>query len=671
MHYASNVGKKLWTVLILAMSGPAGWGQTSGAGNGKARVEEMNLEQLMNVSVVSAALHEQRTGEAPASVSVITAEEIRKYGYRTLGEALDSVRGLYVTTDRTYSFLGARGFSTPGDFGTRYLLLVNGHALADTVLSESNYLDQMLPLEMDWIEQIEVIQGPGSALYGSNAVLATVNIVTRRAGEREGVRGTVELGTMGEKKAQLSYGRQGKQGSILVAGSVLNYSGESPIEVGAYASPETNNGQAVRMDGQKGYHFLAIAEWKSWTFTAVAGQRVKQQPVSYGQTIFNDRGTRALDGRSYFEAQYKRQWGKKELEWRGSYNWYHYRGIYRYAQEDGSVLENRERDYADWFGGSVKGRYDWGKWGTTTVGMDARVDVRALVSNFDVGVGGGENVRQDNPDHQIGFLAQQEVPVGGRWRVVLGGRYDVSGYRANSLTPRVGAIWSPDEGTSLKLLYGRSFRNPTAYELFFGDGITTAANPKLRPEHGDTYELALERKVGRQWKAVGSVHRVAIRGLIDAERTEGGLVQFVNDTAARIWGVDTELEGKPVEWLEVAGSAAVNKAVYGGTNERLDNSPLQVVKARLAAAVGSKLTISGTMRGMSARSTSRGARLPWAVTEDLTVTTHHLGRDYDLQFGVRNLMDRRYEDPVALNDLVDVMRRPGRSFFLRVLWGRE
>src|SRR5689334_17744805 len=86
-----------------------------------ANVVNMSLEQLMDVTIVSATLHRQRIGDAPASVSVVTAEDIRKYGYRTIAEALGSVRGLYISTDRSYTFLGARGVSTPGDYGSRYI----------------------------------------------------------------------------------------------------------------------------------------------------------------------------------------------------------------------------------------------------------------------------------------------------------------------------------------------------------------------------------------------------------------------------------------------------------------------------------------------------------------------------------------------------------------------
>ena len=100
----------------------------------------------------------QQVIEAPSSVTIISAEQIHKYGYRTLADALNSAPGLYVSNDRTYSYLGLRGFNRPFDYNNRILVLVDGHRLNDDIY-DAAFIDTAFPIDVELIQRIEVIRG--------------------------------------------------------------------------------------------------------------------------------------------------------------------------------------------------------------------------------------------------------------------------------------------------------------------------------------------------------------------------------------------------------------------------------------------------------------------------------------------------------------------------------
>jgi len=132
---------------------------------GPPDVMDLGLEDLVKVeidSVFGASGYKQKVTDVPASITIVTAEEIRRYGYRTLADILRSVPGFYVTGDRNYSYLGERGFGRPGDYNSRVLLLVDGHRTNDNLFDQA-LIGTEFPVDVDLIERVEVIRGPNSS----------------------------------------------------------------------------------------------------------------------------------------------------------------------------------------------------------------------------------------------------------------------------------------------------------------------------------------------------------------------------------------------------------------------------------------------------------------------------------------------------------------------------
>lgn len=157
------------------------------------QLTDLSLEDLLKLkvnTVYAASKFEQEIVQAPASVSIITAEEIQNHGYRTLADILRTVRGFYVSYDRNYSYVGVRGFQRPGDYNGRILLLVNGHQLNDTIF-ESALLGTESPIALSVIDRVEVVRGPSSSLYGTSAFFGVVNLITKTGKTQNGV--TLEM----------------------------------------------------------------------------------------------------------------------------------------------------------------------------------------------------------------------------------------------------------------------------------------------------------------------------------------------------------------------------------------------------------------------------------------------------------------------------------------------
>ncbi len=117
------------------------------------------------------------------------------------------MRGFYVIYDRNYTYVGVRGFSRPSDYNARILFLIDGHRENDNIF-DGAYVGTEFPVDVDLIDHIEIIRGPGSAVYGTGAFAAVINVITKRGRDLDAMEVSAEAGSWNTYKARLSYGRR-------------------------------------------------------------------------------------------------------------------------------------------------------------------------------------------------------------------------------------------------------------------------------------------------------------------------------------------------------------------------------------------------------------------------------------------------------------------------------
>jgi outer membrane receptor for ferrienterochelin and colicins len=615
--------------------------------------------------VEAAALHAQSLEDTPASVTVITEEDILKYGFRTLGEALASVRGFYTISDRNYTFVGLRGLNLPGDYTTRILVMIDGHYMTDRVYNSAGLFGQDFGLDMDLVHRIEIVRGPTSALYGSNGMLATINIITKSPADFERGRVSAEAGSYGEKKALVAGAVDlGHGANLLVAGSVFNTRGPD-LYFPEFDQPAFHNGIVKGADGERGYHAFANLIWHNWSFVALVSDREKQIPISWGDFAFGDPGSKTWDGRNFVEGTYTRQVHQDgQLQWRVSYDWYTYRASYRML--GAPEVDNQDHARSDWLSSRLAYRRKAGVLGDLTIGGEVVRDLVTEQRNYDIAPERVDYVKIGTPDTAVGLFVQDELRLGRRWKADLGVRLDVSHNFGAVVSPRLALLYQRSPKTTVKLLYGRSFRNPSAYEAFFDDGMTEIANPKARPERADTFEAVLEKKLGRRWEFSASGYYYWLKDFLEIQWVAENVAQYANIARIRAGGGEAEIKGLLPHSIEAAVSLALQTNTVWPERTRLPNSPVAAGKFRLAVPLGRCWTVSSAGQFLSDRDTLQQQRLGPVFRWDATLSAARWRGKLDLVAGVRNLLGQRYRDPAAINTLVDSMEQNGRTVFLKV-----
>ena len=481
---------------------PAGPGGTGGAAGpagrksaGASGATELLLFQDIPV-VVAAGKRVQTQQEAPASVTVVSDADIELFGYQSLADVLRDQRSFYLHTSGLNWFAGVRGLLRPGEFNSSILVTVDGRPTNELIYNQT-HLDQDFVVPMGLVKRVEIVRGPGSALYGTNADLAVINVVTKDGKDLNGGVLRLQGGTQESGRAALLYGAALPGGWDLLAGATgYTSQGSRDIKYDAVSDAAHNFGHIRNFDAENVESAFLKLRNGDLTLQADFADRDRDNRSATYDVSFSDPGT-MHEQRANITLRLDHDFGEgKSLHAMAYYGRYYYEQHWLVDGDPGpppvTGYHYQTIGADEWAGEEV--HYDWQvnpAW-HLLAGVEGRQSL--FTHQYDRDTLQGPVLNIPASFNSWGVFTEATYRAAD-WLSFTGGcRYDKVQRTGDTVSPRFAAVLNPTRDDTVKLLYGRAFRTPSLYELTYDAFRTNVPNPNLKPEIVDTYEAVWEGK---------------------------------------------------------------------------------------------------------------------------------------------------------------------------------
>ena len=557
------------------------YGAAEQSGDSTSFKRELLLFQEIPVVVITAAKVEQPILESPSTITVLTREDIKRYGITSLSDILRNVPGVDVMsvspTDRNVSM---RGFNQ----------LVAGRILS-LIDNRPIYLDfygltgwEFVPISINEIERIEIVRGPGSALYGANAFDGVVHIITNSAPATNGTSMIARIDQSGKLG-----------GSVIHEDFVddLTYR----VSMGLRSISEWNDGDT---DAGEIRRFNGILQYdiddRSFLHLSAG---ISDQRGNF--LVFPEFDPVVYDGKTYYmDTKYARSNLKCRVIWR--------RMAGNNTGSQGSFPADRMK--------------------TDILDCDVQRSFRLLGNNFitcgldyrlnwvDLGMLGG----QHSQNLLAGYI-QDQLRLTKALALTAGLRYDRHPLTENNLSPRCGIVYSPLRGHAFRASAGRAFQNPpflysyisTSYDVSIPISpslvnMRVLGNRDLSPEWVTSLELGYKGNFSARLRGGVDIFYNQLGGLMEFDVAEtydenalfpgspGGVipsaVSIFNESDAEAWGGEVSAEFSVTQWLSTYANYSYQRVTDSKTGEKIESSPSHKLNPGLYTRLGQNLTIS-------------------------------------------------------------------------------
>ena len=686
------------------------WAQESGDD-----LFEMSLEQLAQVEVTIATGSAQSLKSAPAIATVITAEDIKAMGATELDQVLESVPGLHVSRSANqlsavYSIRGNHNATN-----SQILMLLNGVPVKDIYTGGT---PRRFRMPVANISRVEVIRGPGSALYGADAFAGVINVITKNSDELAKAAIGARTGSFSSREAWVQHGGLWGDWKVAFSTALSRSDGDRGriVDADLQTILDRNLGTtATRAPGALDTRYnvrdthleLSRGEWNvklwNWDNSGGVGPGVAQALDPEGRQDI----TRYNLDIGYQNPQWTEQWG---LDARLGYGYMNSQlhfvilpaGAVVPIGADGNVNPTAPVGLVSFPSGLIG---DPGM-----LQRDLTLAVTASYSGWQdqrlrIGVGGQHSGLETNEAKNFGpgVIDGTVSPIGGRltdvtntpnvytpekrrtlkyvlvqdewqmntdWALTVGLRHDQYSDFGSTTNPRLALVWATNDKLTSKLLYGQAFRAPTFVELYVSNNPAFLGNSNIQPETIKTLELGFDYRPADNTRTALNLFSYATKNNIEFKADPAPLttVSAQNTEGQRGHGFELEGEWRPSPVVQLRANYAWQNSKRKDTGQRVEDAPGKHAFVNARWNFLANWTAAAQANWIADRKRAVGdtrSAIADYTTVDLTLRRRHLAKDLELAASVRNAFKANAREP-SNGTIPGDYPLEGRSFYVEL-----
>ncbi len=691
--------------------------------NSSLDVYNLSLAELSQVQISIATGNSTSLDKAPATASVIYAAQIEAMGARTLDDVLETVPGLHISLSslsRLDSVESIRGIHT--GFNAQVLVMLNGVPVQGSVNGGRPVLFR---LPVSSIERIEVIRGPGSAIYGADAFAGVVNVITKDATAVENTTLGARTGSFNSKELWLQTARQWNGVGISFDVAYAETDGDSSRTVTADLQTALDAALGTRASlapGSLSTRYKVVDSHLSISSDQIQANLWSWASINAG---IGAGGAQALDptGRDddrLLMADVAYHFQKSASNWDSSIRLSHM--LYDLKAQftllpAGTVVPigaDGNLDFVAPVGVSVFKDGLKGNPGGLT--RDTKFDFISIYNGFEsqrirlnIGVreqsihtteskNFGPGVLDKSPlpavvdgtlttvtntpnvflvdsTRRVKYLSvQDEWHVARDWNLTAGVRYDNYSDFGTTTNPRIALVWAANESLTSKLLFGSAFRAPSFSELHYKNNPVSLGNSQLRPEQIKSEEWSLNYRATNNLQSTFTLFSYQAKDMIDFVSDQGATTKTARNFNAQDGkGFEWEVNWKPTSQLQLGVSYSEQNATDTKMDKPIPDAPGNQVKANLNWLMAPNWSLNSQLYWIGGRERATSdtrAPIKDYTLLNLTLNRKNLLPDVDLQLALRNATNADAREPSS-GTIPDDYPLESRSLWLGITYALQ